>query len=67
MFVHDTVPPGGADMQRLRGKITYSIEETAAGGRVIIATADKEALAAVHNFLRFQIKEHKTDDPTELP
>lgn len=66
MFVHDTVPPGVPEMKRLREKIRYSYEETAAGGRVVIATADKESLIAIHKFLRFQIEEHKTGDPTEI-
>lgn len=66
MFVHDTIPPGVPEMRRLREKINYSFEETPAGGRVVIATADKEALAAIHTFLRFQIAEHKTGDPPEV-
>jgi hypothetical protein len=40
MFVNDTVPPGVPAMKRLRHKIEYSFEETRAGGRVVIATAD---------------------------
>jgi hypothetical protein len=52
-------------MKGLREKIEYSFEETPAGGRVVIATADQESLAAVHRFLRFQIQEHKTGDLTE--
>ena len=67
MFVHDTVPPGVPEMKRLREKIRYSVEETSAGGRVVIATADKEALTAIHKFLRFQIEEHKRGDPTVVP
>ena len=66
MFVHDTVPPGVAEMKRLRGKIDYSFEETPAGGRVVISTADQESVAAIHKFLCFQIEEHKTGDPTEI-
>ena len=66
MFVHDTVPPGVPEMKRLREKIRYSFEETPNGGRVVIVTADKEALAAIRKFLRFQIEEHKTGDPTEV-
>ena len=62
MLVHDTVPPGVPDMKRLQEKIRYSFEPTAAGGRVIIHTSNQEALAAIHNFLRFQIQEHKTGD-----
>jgi hypothetical protein len=67
IFVHNTVPPGVAEMKRLREKIGYSYEETAAGGRVVIATGDQESVAAIHKFLRFQIEEHKTGDPTEVP
>ena len=66
MFVHDTVPPGAMDMKRLQGKIRYSFEETANGGRVIITTQDEEARESVHKFLRFQIAEHKTGDATEI-
>jgi hypothetical protein len=67
MFVHDTVPPGVPDMKRLQKQIRYSYEDTANGGRVIISTSDKGALVAIHSFLRFQIEEHKTGDPTSLP
>jgi len=66
MFVHDTVPPGVAEMKRRREKIEYSFEESPVGGRVVIATADRESLAAIHKFLRFQIEEHKTGDSTEV-
>lgn len=64
MFVHDTVPPGVPEMKRLQDKIHYSYEETAAGGRVVIKSADKDALVAIRKFLVFQIQEHKTGDPT---
>lgn len=66
MFVHDTVPPGVPEMKRLREKIRYSFEETPTGGHVVIATADKESVIAIHKFLRFQIEKHKTGDPTEI-
>jgi hypothetical protein len=62
MFVHDTVPPGVPEMKRLRKNIQYSFEETPNGGRVVISSANKEALEAIHRFLRFQIEEHKTGD-----
>ena len=67
MFVHDTVPLGVPEMKRLHDKIRYSFEETPNGGRVVIATTDKESLTAIHKFLRFQIEEHKTGDPTAVP
>ena len=67
MFVHDTVPPGVPVMKELSGKINYKFEETPSGGRVVISTGDKEALAAIHAFLRFQIEEHRTGDSTVVP
>jgi hypothetical protein len=66
MFVHDTVPPGVPTMKRLAQKIRYTYEETPKGGRVVIASDDPEARAAVHEFLKFQIEEHRTGDPVEL-
>jgi hypothetical protein len=66
MFVHDTVPPGVPEMKHLRKEIHYSFQETPNGGRVVISSTDKEALAAIHKFLRFQIAEHKTGDPLDL-
>jgi hypothetical protein len=67
MFVHDTVPPGVPEMKRLRGAIHYSLEQTPSGARVVIATSNPDALAAVHQFLQFQITEHKTNDPLQIP
>ena len=66
MFVHDTTPPGVPEMKRLRDRIKYTYGETQNGGRVVISTADPDALAAIHDFLRFQIQEHKTGDPATL-
>ena len=66
MFVHDTVPPGVLDMKRFKEKIAYSFQETPAGGRVVILTSNREALAAIHKFLCFQIDEHQTNDPKEV-
>src|SRR5258708_22490930 len=62
MFVHDTVPPGVPEMKRFRKKIQYSFEETPDGARVAISSANKEAVDAIHRFLRFQIKDPMTGD-----
>jgi hypothetical protein len=62
MFVHDTVPPGVPEMKRLRKEINYTFEESSRGGRVVISSANEDAVAAIHNFLRFQIEEHTTGD-----
>jgi len=46
--------------------ITYRYRETTMGGRVDIITKDPDALAALHEFLAYQIKEHQTGDPLTL-
>jgi len=66
MFVHDTVPPGVPEMKQLQKEIRYSFAETPNGGRVVISSTNKEALDAIHRFLRFQIEEHKTGDPMDV-
>jgi hypothetical protein len=63
MFIHDTVPPGVPVMESKKGVIVYAFEATQDGGRVRITTADAEALKAVHQFLDFQIEDHRTGDP----
>lgn len=63
MLVHDSKNvPGTAVMATLKDRIAYRYAETAQGGRVDITTADPAALSAVHDFLAFQIREHKTGD-----
>jgi hypothetical protein len=64
MFVHDKVPAGVTVMREQKSNITYTYEETKTGGLVRIQTSNSEALKAVHEFLRFQIQEHETGDPT---
>ncbi|HKD13482.1 MAG TPA: hypothetical protein VKE71_02960 [Candidatus Angelobacter sp.] len=63
MFVHDQTPPGVDVMKRLRKKMFYKVQFTDAGGRVLIGTANPKARQAIWDFLRFQIREHKTGDP----
>jgi hypothetical protein len=60
---HGEVPPGVREMQRLKGSLRYAFEETPDGGRVVIRSANKRAVTAVHRFLAYQIREHKTGDP----
>jgi hypothetical protein len=66
MFIHDTVPPGVEAMKRLKDQITYTAEKTAKGAQVRIATRSPQALAAIHEFLRFQIKDHRPVDSLEV-
>jgi hypothetical protein len=66
MFVHDTVPPGVPELKRMKDKITYAFEKSPNGGRVMIHTSDPAALDAIRKYLRFQIEEHRTKDPTTV-
>ena len=63
MLVHDaTNVPGTKSMRAHKADISYRYVEIPNGGRVNIVTIDHEALAAVHDFLRFQIADHGTGD-----
>jgi hypothetical protein len=66
MLIHDQTPPGVPAMKSLKSDIQYKFEETEQGARVRITTLNPEALKAIHEFLRFQIKEHKTGDSLEV-
>jgi hypothetical protein len=62
MLIHDTVPPGVPVMKSKRTAIAYAFESTPTGARVRITTSDPDALNAVHQFLTFQIDDHRTGD-----
>jgi hypothetical protein len=66
MLIHEQVPPGVPVMKRLKAEIRYALEPSDRGGRVVIATKNREAVDAIHEFLRFQIREHRTGDATEV-
>jgi hypothetical protein len=66
MMTHGEMPPGAADMQRHKADIKYTFEPAEKGGLVRIVAANEPALEAVHEFLRFQIREHKTGDPATV-
>jgi hypothetical protein len=66
MLIHDTTPPGAATMAKLRGQIRYRYHDTGSGAKIQISTTNSEALRAIYAFLRFQIFDHHTGDPTEI-
>lgn len=66
MLIHGQVPPGVPTLKRLRAQVSYRYEDLPQGGRVVIATANDEALKAAQEFLRFQISDHHTGDPTTI-
>lgn len=63
MLVHDTKEvPGIKVLAERKDKVRYRYADTPTGGRVDILTTDRQALAALHSFLQYQIKEHQTGD-----
>jgi len=63
MFIHDTVPPGVQVLNARREQMTFRYEDVDKGGKVVVQTVDPAARDALHDFLRFQIREHRTGDP----
>jgi hypothetical protein len=66
MFTHGEAPPGVSTMTRLKADINYSFESVERGGQVRIVTSNAEAIDAIHEFLRYQIRDHQTGDPLEV-
>ena len=67
MLIHDsTSVPGTVALKERKDALRYSYVETPGGGRVDIVTTDRGALEALHDFLRYQIVEHQTKDPTTV-
>jgi hypothetical protein len=59
---HGEMPPGVRTMQQRKSALTFQYEETTTGGRVRITASDPQATDAIHEFLRYQIREHATGD-----
>lgn len=66
MLIHEKTPPGSEVMQKLKAEISYQFKETERGAVIQMSSSNAEAIQAIHDFLRFQIKEHMTGDPLEL-
>jgi hypothetical protein len=64
--IHGEVPTGVHEMQADKDSIAYRYEDLPQGGAVRIVTTNARAQEAVHAFLRYQITEHHTGDPTEV-
>lgn len=64
--IHGRVPDGVPAMQALGSRILYQYEELERGARVRITTAEKRGVEAVHQFLRFQIDDHRTGDTAKV-
>lgn len=66
MLVHERDVPGTASMSRLKGDLHYELQQTDQGARIVIIADTRAARDAVHEFLRFQIADHKTGDCTSV-
>ena len=66
MLIHEQTPPGTGVMKQLKNEIGYEFSETERGASIKISTNNAQAVEAIHQFLRFQITEHKTGDPLEV-
>jgi hypothetical protein len=64
--VHGETPAGVEALKRLSGDVTYAFEPGDLGGRVRLIGKSEEAVAAIHEFLRYQIREHRTGDPLTI-
>lgn len=61
-FVHDREVPGTAVMRARSTHITYTPDSTLGGGQLRIRSRDPVAVAAIHEFLAFQRRDHRTGD-----
>jgi len=66
MLIHEKVPPSVPVMKELKSAIRYEFQPTERGGSVVLSTKNARALEAVHQFLRFQIEDHKTGDSLKI-
>jgi hypothetical protein len=65
-FVHGRNPAGVEEMKRMKSAITYRFESLPAGGRIRVSSTDRGAIAAIHDFMKFQIVEHRTADSGKI-
>lgn len=66
LMIHGEPPDGVSEMKKRRSEIAYTVEVLPDGGRIRIETGDRTALDAVHRYLRYQIREHKTGDSLKV-
>ncbi len=66
MLVHSQEVPGTATMTALKNQTTLEPGRNSAVRAINMVADNKPALLAVHEFLRFQIADHKTGDCTAV-
>jgi hypothetical protein len=65
-FVHGRAPAGVAEMERLHDAISFRYENVDGGGRIRMRTANADALKAIHDFMKFQVVEHRTQNSGQV-
>lgn len=63
---HGKVPDGVNTIKKLRKEITFEVMEMDAGAALRMFSVNNQARQAIQDFLKFQIQEHHTGDPTEV-
>ena len=66
MFTHGRVPPGVPLLKQMKDAVAYQYQETENGGQVRLTSENPRAISAIHQFLRFQIRDHQTGDSTAV-
>jgi hypothetical protein len=66
MLIHAQTPPGVPTMKKLCKDIRYDVEDTPNGASVKVSSRNPQAVAAIHDFLKFQIQDHQTGDPLTI-
>jgi hypothetical protein len=66
-FVHDRAVPGTAIMAQPRSRISYLTEEVPQGGALRLRSSDPTAIAAIHEFLAFQRRDHRSPHAGAAP
>jgi len=62
--VYGRVPESTVQLKKLREDVTYAVVPEENGGVIRLLTVNPSAKAAIHDYLRFQIDQLKTGDPT---
>ena len=64
--VHGETPEGVDQLKALGAQVRYTFEPADHGARVRLAGRTPRAIAAIHTFLRYQIREHRTGDSMKV-
>jgi hypothetical protein len=65
-YIHGEKAPGAEYIKNKAKLVKYQFRNTSDGGQITVATKDKDALKAVHEFLRAEIALHETGDSTTV-